>query len=78
MADRAAELPTKGTPLRSRKRQLIGGGLAIAVIVATFVFVLPQIADYRDVWAVVKTLTWQELAVLAVATILNLVTYAPP
>ena len=40
-------------------RNVVGGGLGIAVIVGTFVFVLPRIADYRDVWGVVKTLTWR-------------------
>jgi putative heme transporter len=77
MANRATELPTKGTPLRSRKRQLIGGTLAVGVIVATFLFVLPRIANYRDVWDVLKTVTWKGLVALAVVAILNVVTYAP-
>lgn len=73
-----AEIPTTDSPVRSRRRQLIGGGIALAVIVATFFFVLPRIADYRDVWGVVKTLTWEELLVLALATVVNVLTYAPP
>lgn len=72
------EIPTKASPVRSRRRQLIGGGLAIAVIAGTFFFVLPRIADYRDVWGVVKTLTWQGLVALVVASVVNLLTYAPP
>ncbi len=72
------EIPTKATPVRSRRRQLIGGGVALVVIVATFFFVLPRIADYRDVWDVVKTLTWKGLLALAVASVVNLLTYAPP
>jgi uncharacterized protein (TIRG00374 family) len=72
------EIPTKASFARSRKRQLIGGGVAIAVIAATFAFVLPRIADYRDVWGVVKTLTWPAIVALVVATTFNLVTYAPP
>jgi uncharacterized protein (TIRG00374 family) len=60
------------------KRHLLGGGVAIAVVVATFVFVLPRIADYRDVWGVVKELSWQDGALLAGATLLNLATFAPP
>src|SRR5436190_14528138 len=59
-------------------RNVVGGGLGIAVIVATFVFLLPRIADYRDVWGVVKALSWRDLALLAGATLLNLATYAPP
>jgi putative heme transporter len=45
---------------------------------ATFAYFLPQIADYRDVWAVVKDLSWQWLLALAAVTILNLATFAPP
>jgi uncharacterized membrane protein YbhN (UPF0104 family) len=66
---------------RSRRfswRKLAGGGLGIAVIVGTFVFILPRVADYRDVWAVVKELSWPEIGVLVGATLLNLATYAPP
>jgi putative heme transporter len=63
---------------RVSKRHLLGAGVAVAVIVATFVFVLPRIADYRDVWRDVKTLSWTEVALLLGATLLNLVTFAPP
>jgi uncharacterized membrane protein YbhN (UPF0104 family) len=77
MAERpgVVEIPTKGT--RSRKRQLIGGAIAVAVIVATFLFVLPRIADYRDVWDVVQTLTWLDLLALVGAAAVNVLTYAP-
>ena len=73
-----AEIPTTGAPVRSRRRQLIGGGIAIVVIAGTFFFVLPRIADYRDVWGVVKTLTWEEFLALAVVAVANVLTYAPP
>ncbi len=59
-------------------RQGLVVGIGIAVVVATFAFVLPKIADYRDVWGVVEDLSWQDIALLAGATILNLVTFAPP
>ena len=59
-------------------RHVLGGGLGIAVVVATFVFILPRIADYRDVWDVVKSLSWGDLGLLAGATALNLATFAPP
>ena len=59
-------------------RRAAGGGVGLIVIVATFVFILPEVADYRDVWAVVKELSWEELAVLLGATALNLATFAPP
>jgi uncharacterized protein (TIRG00374 family) len=60
------------------KGRLLGGAAAVAVVVAVFVFVLPRIADYRDVWGVIQGLGWQEGLVLAGATALNVVTFAPP
>jgi uncharacterized membrane protein YbhN (UPF0104 family) len=51
---------------------------AVAVIVGTYVFVLPQFADYSEVWAQVKTLSWEWIAVLLAAVALNLATFAPP
>jgi uncharacterized protein (TIRG00374 family) len=82
-ADKAGETPKAGEmPKSSRrrlsKRHVIGVGVGVAVIVAIFAFVLPQIADYRDVWNVVETLSWGDIALLAGATVLNLVTFAPP
>ncbi len=50
----------------------------MAVLVAVFVFFLPRIADYRDVWEVIRELTWREGLLLAAVTALNLVTFAPP
>jgi uncharacterized membrane protein YbhN (UPF0104 family) len=59
-------------------RRVATAAAGLAVVVATFAFVLPRIADYRDVWAVVRELSWPELAALAGATVLNIVTFAPP
>jgi len=42
------------------------------------VFVLPQIANYGEVWSVVSALSWLQIAALVAATVLNLVTFAPP
>ena len=62
---------------RSKKR-LLGGVFGILVIGVVFVFILPKIADYRDVWAVLQTLGWEDALLLGAATVLNLVTFAPP
>jgi uncharacterized protein (TIRG00374 family) len=62
---------------RSRKRQIIGIAIVVAIVVGVFAFLLPRIADYRDVWDVVKTLSWWQLLLLAGATALNLATFAP-
>ena len=60
------------------KRHALLTGIGIAVVVATFAFLLPRIADYRDVWGVFETLSWADAAVLAGAVLLNLVTFPPP
>jgi putative heme transporter len=59
-------------------RRWLPAGVGIAIVVATFVFVLPQIASYRDVWDVVKDLSWEWLVALVAVTALNLATFAPP
>jgi len=59
-------------------RRLAGALLALGVIAVVFVELLPRIADYGDVWAVVTTLSPLEIAALVVATAINLATFAPP
>jgi uncharacterized protein (TIRG00374 family) len=59
------------------ERRLLGGTATLLVVAAVFVFVLPRIADYRDVWDVVKELSWQDGLVLAGATVLNIATFPP-
>jgi uncharacterized protein (TIRG00374 family) len=54
------------------------GVAGLLLVVATFAFFLPRIADYRDVWAVLKDVSWPWIAALAAATVLNIVTFAPP
>jgi putative heme transporter len=73
--DGAPEIPKKH---RSGWKRYVFGGIGLAIVVVTFVLVLPKIANYRDVWDVVKTLTWEWVVVLAAATALNLATFAPP
>lgn len=68
-------------PGPDRKRWLkrgLAGGLAVVVIVGTYVFVLPQFADYGQVWAQVRMLSWEWICILLATLALNLVTFAPP
>lgn len=65
-------------PKRSGWRRYVFAAVGAAIVIATFAVVLPKIADYRDVWDVVSTLSWQWVAVLVGATALNLITFAPP
>jgi putative heme transporter len=68
--------PPQG-PWRRHRKRLLGGGASAVVIAAVFVFVLPRIADYRDVWDVIKELGWQDALLLVGATALNIATFPP-
>jgi uncharacterized protein (TIRG00374 family) len=75
------EIAAPGSRPRRRfwKRGRLLGGVATAIVVgAIFLFVLPRIADYRDVWDVLEDLGWTDALVLVAVTVLNLVTFAPP
>jgi putative heme transporter len=52
-------------------------GLTLAVVVAIFAGLLPQIGDYAEAWLLVRSLTWPEIATLAAVGALNLLSYAP-
>src|SRR5688572_31040273 len=62
---RSHRVPERGRLARLRRnlRRWTSRRIALAVaaatfVLATFAFFLPQIADYRDVWEVVKGLSW--------------------
>jgi putative heme transporter len=72
-----------GTATRRRRltkthKRILGATGSIVVVVLVFVFVIPQIADYRSVFDVVRGLDWQDWALLAGAVLLNLSTFPPP
>ena len=62
---------------RKHRKRILGGGATAVVVGAVFVFVLPRIADYRDVWEVLRQLGWQDWLLLAGATVLNIATFPP-
>jgi putative heme transporter len=59
-------------------QRIMFGAFGLVLVVATFGYFLPKIADYRDVWDVLEQLTWPWILALIGATILNIVTFAPP
>jgi putative heme transporter len=65
-------------PKRQVLRKIVLGALSLGIVVATFAYFLPTIANYGQVWNVVKQLSWPQVAALLGATALNLVTFAPP
>ena len=54
------------------------GAASLGIIAATFAYFLPTIADYGDVWGVVKDLSWKWIAALFASAAINIVTFAPP
>jgi uncharacterized membrane protein YbhN (UPF0104 family) len=64
---------------RTRKplgwKRIFGYGISVAIVVAIFWWAIPRFADYRDVWAAIKSLTPVETWSLIAATVFNLVTY---
>jgi uncharacterized protein (TIRG00374 family) len=63
---------------RHGRGRIIGIAVSVVVIAGVFAFALPKIANYGEVWDVVQTLSWQWIAVLVIATLLNIATYGPP
>jgi putative heme transporter len=60
------------------RRRLVGVAVSAAVVGLVFLFVLPRIANYRDVWGVVRGMSWWWVAGLVGATSMNVATFAPP
>ncbi|HEU4526553.1 MAG TPA: YbhN family protein [Actinomycetota bacterium] len=59
----------------STPKRVIQGVVSLALVVGIFVFAIPRIADYHDVWATIQSLTPMELWSLVAATAFNLFTY---
>jgi uncharacterized membrane protein YbhN (UPF0104 family) len=49
--------------------------VSIVIVVGIFVGVMPQFADYSEVWATIRSLTWLESTTLALVAFWNLATY---
>jgi uncharacterized protein (TIRG00374 family) len=60
-----------------RWKPLLGGAAAIAVVAGVFVFVLPRVIDYTEVWDAISGMSPVWIAVLVIAGTLNIVTFAP-
>jgi putative heme transporter len=56
-------------------QRVVGYVISVLIVVAIFWWAIPRFANYRDVWAAMKTLTPIEAWSLVAATVFNLVTY---
>jgi uncharacterized membrane protein YbhN (UPF0104 family) len=60
------------------RRRALASAASLVAIAATFVFVLPRIANYGAVWRVLQTVSWPWLCALAGVTVLNIATFPLP
>ncbi|MGH2630130.1 MAG: lysylphosphatidylglycerol synthase transmembrane domain-containing protein [Actinomycetota bacterium] len=75
--------PTPATPEQppaegkrhSSARRIVSGAISLAIVVGIFVFAIPKVADYGEVWKAFESLTPLELGSLFAAMIFNLFTY---
>lgn len=67
----SAAAPSK-TSVRSRVLQT---AFSLVVVLSIFVFVLPKIASYDDVWSAIRAMTLLEVATLVLVALWNLATY---
>jgi uncharacterized protein (TIRG00374 family) len=72
------ELSRAQTKRRRGRNRVIGIAVTVVVIGVVFAFLLPKIANYADVWKVIQGVSWEWIAALAGAVVLNVVTSAPP
>jgi uncharacterized membrane protein YbhN (UPF0104 family) len=56
-------------------RRVLGPLLSIALVVAIFVWFLPQFTNVADVWTSVRAMSWTEVTLLLLAALWNLATY---
>ncbi len=67
-----------GISTATKKRsawRYVSFGISLAIVVGIFAFAIPRFADYKDVWAAIRTLTPLEVGSLIAATVFNLFTY---
>ncbi|HEX2072355.1 MAG TPA: YbhN family protein [Geodermatophilus sp.] len=74
--------PTIGRPPRTALRRALTGRVArgvltVAVVVAVFAGVLPQLTDYGEAWALVTATSGTETAAIAVLAAVSVFSYAP-
>jgi uncharacterized protein (TIRG00374 family) len=79
MADPTTTREAEAAPANSgghrTRRRVISGLVSVVLVVGIFVYAIPKIASYGQVWTTIRTLTPLEIGTLVAATIFNLFTY---
>lgn len=61
--------------LSPRTKRILQVLVSLGLVVGSFAYAIPQIADYSAVWATIRALTLMEVVSILAATVFNLVTY---
>ncbi len=79
MAAASTAPAVRKTPSPRRKKivRTIQILVSLGIVVGIFVGILPKFANYSEVWATIRDLTWLEITTLLAVTILNILTYWP-
>lgn len=72
------ELRALGGAVAARRRRLLPIVVGLAIVLSTFLWLLPKFADYGEVWETVKSLSPLWIGALLAATALNIATFGPP
>ncbi len=84
MADQAAPsaatapATAKPTSKVSRRKQVIGTIVTLAVLGFVFFYVFPQFASYQDAWTAIQGMTPAWIAALGIASVVNIFVYVWP
>ena len=66
---------TAGRRLRLGLRRVLAPLLSLAIVGGVFFFFLPQFTSISDVWTSIRSMTWLQATILALAALWNLATY---
>jgi uncharacterized membrane protein YbhN (UPF0104 family) len=72
-----AARPASREERRRRLNRLLQVGIAVVIVGAAFLGVLPRISDLDRVWAIIRSLSWTEVLILVSLSVWNIVTYWP-
>jgi uncharacterized protein (TIRG00374 family) len=62
-------------PEKARTKKILQGVISAVLVIAIFVFALPKMADFSEVWQEITQMTWIEIATLLLAGMWNIATY---
>ena len=59
----------------AKTKRIVQGVISAILVIAVFVFALPKLADFSEVWKELTEMTWLEIATIVLAGLWNIATY---